>query len=109
MPDPRDPLVDAALSSAPPGLRVSRFRVGDEEIAVLTVPVAPLSLPASLSPAEREVACELLRGRSNAQIAAARGTSARTVANQVNAILRKCGADSRGTLNTRHNRPIASR
>jgi DNA-binding CsgD family transcriptional regulator len=98
MPDPRDQPADDAIASAPPGLRVSRFRVGDEEIAVLTVPVAPQPLPASLSPAEREVACEMLRGRSNAQIAAARGTSARTVANQVNAILRKCGADSRADL-----------
>jgi DNA-binding CsgD family transcriptional regulator len=103
---PSDPF-DGGLTAlrAPAGLRASRLRVGTDEIIVLSVPVATQSLPASLSAAEREVAQEILAGRSNAQIAEARGTSVRTVANQVNAILRKSGADSRAELMAGIRRP----
>lgn len=38
---------------------------------------------------------DLLDGQSNAEIAARRGRSARTVANQVAAVLRKLGVSSR--------------
>jgi DNA-binding NarL/FixJ family response regulator len=57
-----------------------------------------LELPETLSSAERSVAQELVRGKNNGQIAAARGTSVRTVANQVHAILRKTGAGSRAEI-----------
>jgi DNA-binding NarL/FixJ family response regulator len=41
------------------------------------------------------VALALLEGRSNSEIATARRTSVRTVANQVGSVLRKLGARSR--------------
>lgn len=48
-----------------------------------------------LPPAEREVATLLAEGLSNQQIAARRGVSVRTVANQVASLLRKTGAEGR--------------
>jgi DNA-binding CsgD family transcriptional regulator len=53
-------------------------------------------LPASFSRAEREVARALVEGSSNASIAAERGTSVRTVANQVASLFRKMDVRSRG-------------
>jgi DNA-binding CsgD family transcriptional regulator len=51
-----------------------------------------------LTRAELEVASALLDGGTNQQIAAARGSSVRTVANQVASIFRKLGVGSRGEL-----------
>ncbi len=48
-----------------------------------------------LTPSERDVASLLAEGLSNEAIATRRGVSVRTVANQVAAVLRKTGADSR--------------
>jgi DNA-binding NarL/FixJ family response regulator len=66
-------------------------------------PLVPASAspPASwarLTPAERQVAGAVLRGSTNDAIAAARRTSARTVANQLAAIYRKLGVSSRWEL-----------
>ena len=52
----------------------------------------------ALTPAERAVTADLLRGLSNREIAARRNRSARTVANQVAAILQKMKAPSRRAL-----------
>jgi DNA-binding CsgD family transcriptional regulator len=52
----------------------------------------------ALSPAEREVVLSLLQGKSNGDIAAARGTSDRTVANQIASIYKKLGVRSRAQL-----------
>ncbi len=61
-----------------------------------------LSRPAEdidgLTEAECEVAQLVLRGDSNAAIAATRGTSPRTVANQLASIYRKRGISSRQEL-----------
>lgn len=59
-------------------------------------PAAPV--PDDLSAAERDVLDRVVRGDSNAVIARARKTSARTVANQVASLLRKTGASSRYEL-----------
>jgi DNA-binding CsgD family transcriptional regulator len=53
---------------------------------------------APLSPAEVAVAQLLLAGKSNASIACARGTSVRTVANQVANIFKKLDVTSRSEL-----------
>ena len=76
------------------GARLFRMQFAGEELLVLSVPLAAPKC-STLTKAERRVARELVRGRSNAQIAAAHGTSVRTVANQVAAILRRTGAGSR--------------
>ncbi|RYZ65594.1 MAG: LuxR family transcriptional regulator [Proteobacteria bacterium] len=51
-----------------------------------------------LTAAEREVVSEVVAGASNAQIATARGTSSRTVANQLQRIFAKLGVHSRAEL-----------
>jgi DNA-binding CsgD family transcriptional regulator len=53
---------------------------------------------AGLTCAEQEVLQRVVAGASNAQIAAARGTSIRTLANQVASLLHKLGAESRFEL-----------
>ena len=83
------------LAPVPFGLRASRVNIDGEELAVFSFPLPAPTLPHSLSEAERDVAIALLEGLSNAQIAASRGTSARTVANQVASLFRKLGVRSR--------------
>ncbi|OQX67214.1 MAG: hypothetical protein B6A08_16625 [Sorangiineae bacterium NIC37A_2] len=51
--------------------------------------------PAHLTQAERDVLKHVIAGQSNRQIAEHRGSSERTVANQIAALLRKLGASSR--------------
>jgi DNA-binding CsgD family transcriptional regulator len=63
----------------------------------LSVPEAG-ALFAPLSQAEAGVAALLLEGKSNADIARARGTSVHTVANQVANIFKKLGVASRSEL-----------
>ncbi len=76
-------------------MRVTRIDIGGEEVAVISFPLLPPSLPRSLSAAERTIALALLEGRSNAEIARARRTSVRTVANQVASLFQKLGVRSR--------------
>ncbi len=51
-----------------------------------------------LTPSEREVGLFILKGLSNAEIAAVRGKSIGTVKAQVNAVFRKAGANGRAQL-----------
>lgn len=74
--------------------RVSRFRVGAEQYVVVSWP-AEDGAGVALTPAERAVAELVAAGKTNAQIAEARGTSVRTVANQVASLLEKLGVPSR--------------
>lgn len=78
-----------------PGPEASRIVVGEQELALLTFPLRPPTLPETFSAAEREIALAVLEGRSNAAIAAERSTSIRTVANQIGAMFRKLGVHSR--------------
>jgi DNA-binding CsgD family transcriptional regulator len=66
----------------------------DGEIVVLSFALPP-ERGRKLTPAESEVARHLLAGLSNAEIAAARGSSSRTVANLVARVFRKLGVRSR--------------
>jgi hypothetical protein len=68
---------------APLGLRASRISVAGEDLTVFSFPLAP---PA------------LLEGKSNGEIAAARCTSVRTVANQVSSLFKKLRVHSRSQL-----------
>lgn len=83
-----DPLLPADL----------HFTALSGEYAVLSFSLLPLSFPQSLSRAEREVAVGIAAGYSNAAIAEQRGTSIRTVENQVYGIFRKLGIGSRCEL-----------
>jgi DNA-binding CsgD family transcriptional regulator len=72
-------------------------RRGDLELLIVDLPAAP-ALPAALSPCERDIVTRLIEGASNREIARARGTSERTVANQLKRIYRKLGVFSRAEL-----------
>jgi DNA-binding CsgD family transcriptional regulator len=71
-----------------------RFEHDGQEHVIVTVPLR-VTLDPALTPAEISVARLIVGGRSNADIARARGTSVRTVANQVASLLRKLGLGSR--------------
>ena len=87
---------DGRASAAPPGLVAERFEVGGVEFVAFTWGAAP-DAP-DLTSAERAVLELLISGASNAAIARARRTAARTVSNQVASILRKLRAGSRYEL-----------
>jgi DNA-binding CsgD family transcriptional regulator len=96
------PRLQATRASTPAAGEVEtrRLVINGVELVVLSLPppaVAP-ELPAELSAAEREVVHWLLRGKSNAQVAAKRRTAVRTAANQVASIFRKIGVGSRAEL-----------
>ena len=90
------PLSSARLSGT--AARLTRFRLGDDEYATLSVPAPLEQQPARLTPAERAVVALLLEGKTNRQICRARKTSVRTVANQVASIFRKLAVGSRAEL-----------
>jgi DNA-binding CsgD family transcriptional regulator len=85
-------------AAAPEGLRATTFECGADTFAILSFPELDPPLPDVLSAAEAEVCRLLLTGLSNAEVARQRGTSERTVANQVASILKKLGAGSRSEL-----------
>lgn len=75
-----------------------RLSVGDLELLVVDLdPSAGAGLE-GLTAAERKVAALAIDGCSDAEIAARRGTSRSTVANQLGRIYRKLGVVSRAEL-----------
>jgi len=84
--------------SPPKGLAVETFTADGEEFLVFSWEDEPPSQPLELTVAERDVLARVVRGDSNAAIARARSTSARTVANQIASLLRKTSAASRFDL-----------
>jgi DNA-binding NarL/FixJ family response regulator len=79
------------MSSPKPSPRPKVTRAGQTVVVSRAHP----ELPEVLSPSEAEVTRAILEGRTNAEIAARRGTSKKTVANQVHAICRKLSVCSR--------------
>jgi DNA-binding NarL/FixJ family response regulator len=86
---------------------VSRFTLAEDEFLVLSYPLDDtVVVPPTLTNAERAVAAALVRGMSMRDIARARRTSPRTIANQARAIYRKLGVSSRLELGVLlHERP----
>jgi len=78
----------------------SRVKVGSAQVIVFSKdpPAAAPKMFADLTDAEREVAERVVAGESNARIAAARGSTVRTVTNQLTSIFRKLQVRSRGEL-----------
>ena len=72
--------------------------VGGATYVVISVPFLKQSFPDVLTATELRIAEMLVRGLSNKEIAAERGTSDRTVANQVRAVFTKCDVASRSEL-----------
>lgn len=84
-----------------PTPRIVTFNVDDSVLAVVTVPLATGSHLSKLTPVERHVASLAAEGLSNAAIGRGRGTSERTVANQMASIMRKLKVGSRYQLAAR--------
>jgi DNA-binding NarL/FixJ family response regulator len=66
-----------------------RIEIDGMELFLLGTPSLAECLPDDLTKAEKAVAALVLEGFSNREIARERGTSVRTIANQVAAIFRK--------------------
>jgi DNA-binding CsgD family transcriptional regulator len=81
-----------------PNIRVTRVAVGEEELVVFSIPMGRDLRAARFTVAEEDITRRILSGDSNAQIAAARHTSVRTVANQIARLFRKLGVASRAEL-----------
>jgi DNA-binding CsgD family transcriptional regulator len=106
---------DVGLTKATPaapvppiGFEVHTLAIGSDEYAILTFEIAQddpsryeLSPADGLTPTERSIVSLVLRGQRNAAIARARGTSPRTIANQLATIYRKLGVTSRRELRVR--------
>ena len=91
-----------AVLAPPEDLSVFRFTIGSEDYVLLTfgLPekvVGPPNLE-RLTQAERAIVRLVLHGYSNSDIAQVRGKSASTIANQLYAIYRKLGVNSRREL-----------
>lgn len=103
----------SAVRRHPPcGLRVDKFEIGDEELALFEWDIGDAGMDqllAALTQAERSVLDLVATGASNADIARVRGSSVRTVANQVACLLKKLGAGSRFELVRRYGRLDANR
>lgn len=82
----------------PRGLRAINFRFEAVDWLVLSFETQELELLGGVTPAEADVVRGVLAGESNAAIAARRGTSVRTVANQLAALFKKLGVGSRAEL-----------
>jgi len=92
---------DVAPDAVPPGLVVFHIDVAGARLALLSFEIGhSVALPA-LSHAERAVMLAILQGHTNAEIAAARSTTPRTVANQVARLFAKLAVSSRAELAAR--------
>jgi DNA-binding NarL/FixJ family response regulator len=80
------------------GPRVSRMRVGGEDILVLSVPLPSLRYPERITSAEQEIIDAVLQGLTARGIAEQRGASLRTVTTQLGTIFRKAGVNSQAEL-----------
>jgi DNA-binding NarL/FixJ family response regulator len=88
----------SSAESAIGDVRIVRMRIGGSEVVVVRAPVADRHHLSDLTEAEQNVLERLLAGETNAQIAAARGTTTGTVCNQVASVFKKIGARSRSEL-----------
>jgi DNA-binding CsgD family transcriptional regulator len=84
--------------AVPIGLEVWRVQDQDAEYMLVRFPTGAGDCWNPLTPRERSVASEALRGLSNLQIAERLGVAPRTVANQLASIFRKLEIGSRAEL-----------
>jgi DNA-binding NarL/FixJ family response regulator len=91
---------DDSVSDMDPdaGPRVSRMRVGGEDILVLSVPLPRLRYPEGTTSAEHEIIDAVLQGLTVKEIAEQRGASLRTVTTQLGTIFRKAQVNSQAEL-----------
>ncbi|MGH0037825.1 MAG: helix-turn-helix transcriptional regulator [Myxococcota bacterium] len=91
---------ELATFFAPGGLRrrLTELEVEGASVLLATAPLVVEGRLARLTEAEREAALLAVQGATNTAIAARRGTSERTVANQLASAFRKLGVHSRAEL-----------
>jgi DNA-binding CsgD family transcriptional regulator len=80
------------------GPRVSRMRVGDEDVLVLSVPLPRLRYPEGTTSAEHVIIDLVCQGLTAKEIATKRGASLRTVTTQLGTIFRKANVNSQAEL-----------
>jgi DNA-binding CsgD family transcriptional regulator len=90
---------------APADLRATRVQVGASRYVLVSFPRS-WNVSDDLTPAERQVVLAVLSGLSNVEVAQMRGSSPRTVANQLATIFRKLGVRSRAELAVRAMSPV---
>jgi DNA-binding NarL/FixJ family response regulator len=91
----RAPILLVMAATAARGARVPKAkleRLLDDGSWIIRVAIPGSNLASRLSPGEWEVARAAIEGKSHAEIAVARGTSRRTVANQLASVFDKTGA-----------------
>jgi DNA-binding NarL/FixJ family response regulator len=81
--------------SAPRGIRAERAAHRGKPAVRVSFPVPKVNWSESLTSAEKDVAGDILAGLPNVAIGRKRGSSVRTVVNQVASIFKKVGAHSR--------------
>ena len=86
---------------------MTSFEIEGEELAVVSFPVDVTPPTAHLTPSEWEIVDLIRDGHSNREIAKSRGTSSRTVANQIAGLFKKLGVSSRSELVSVLYRPTA--
>jgi len=87
------------VNRPPPGVEIEIVEIDGETLLVFHCePSTPVEARPNLTQAESELLRALAAGHPNAQIASARRTSKRTVANQVQALMRKFNVQSRHQL-----------
>jgi len=79
------------------GVGVKRFELDGDEYVVVAIPLVAAPDP-RLTPAERGVVDDVLRGLSNEAIGASRGVSKHTVAAHLRSIYKKLAVGSRREL-----------
>jgi DNA-binding CsgD family transcriptional regulator len=79
-------------------LRARTFRFASGDYLVLSYALGRYRAPDGLTVAERAVVDAVASGATNAEIARLRGTSARTIANQLASVFRKLGVGTRHEL-----------
>lgn len=96
--------LDEPLRSLPPeSARVERWRLGDVDLAAIVADASDAreEVLGALTPAERAVVAHALDGHGTRAIAVMRGTTERTVANQLASAYRKLGVGSRRELSAK--------
>ena len=99
--DGQDPIAGDGPASdmeSDAGPRVSRMRVGGEDILVLSVPLPRLRYPEGTTSAEHQIIDAVLQGLTVKEIAERRGASLRTVTTQLGTIFRKAAVNSQAEL-----------
>jgi DNA-binding NarL/FixJ family response regulator len=88
----------AAVTNDARAASLSFIETSDGRLRVLSIDRPELPLHPILGPAERAVVASLVEGDQHSEIAKRRGTSPRTVANQIGAIFRRMNVSGRSEL-----------